>query len=69
MIKCHLSSLLGQRRLKISEVARATGLNRNTVTLLYKEEATRVELATLESLCEYLECSISDLIEYIPNDA
>ena len=50
MIKCHLSRLLGERRLKISDVAKATDLNRGTLTRLYHETAQRVELSDLETL-------------------
>ena len=46
MIKCHLSRLMGERKLKISDVARDTGLHRNTITLLYQETATRIDLET-----------------------
>src|SRR5574337_701753 len=51
MIKCHLSRLLGERKLKISDVARDTGVNRGTLTRLYHETAERVELETLNVLC------------------
>jgi len=44
MIRCHFARLLGERKLKISDVARDTGLHRNTITLLYNETATRVDL-------------------------
>lgn len=65
MIKCHLSGLMGIHKLKISDVARETGLHRNTITLLYKEEATRVELETIEKLCKLFNCSVCDLFELI----
>jgi putative transcriptional regulator len=64
MIKCHLSRLMGEKKLKIADVARDTGLNRNTITLLYKETANRIELDTIEKLCELFECEVSDLLEY-----
>ena len=64
MIKCHLSRLMGERKLKIADLARDTGLNRNTVTLLYKETATRVDLETMDTLCQYFECSVGDLFEH-----
>lgn len=41
MIKCHLSRLMGERKLKISDVARETGINRGTITRLYHETAVR----------------------------
>ena len=63
MIKCHLSRILGERKLKISEVARETGLHRNTLTLLFDETAERVDLNTIDVLCKYFECSVGDLFE------
>ena len=63
MIKCHLSRLMGERKLKISDVARDTGLHRNTVTLLYQETATRVDLEAIEALCKYFNVQVGELFE------
>lgn len=68
MIKCHLSRMLGERKLKISDLARDTGLNRGTLTRLYHETAERVELEVLSALCGYLRCDLSELLEYIPDE-
>ena len=43
MIRCHFARLLGERKLKISDVARDTGINRGTLTRLYYETAERLE--------------------------
>ncbi|MDI1267865.1 MAG: helix-turn-helix transcriptional regulator [Polaromonas sp.] len=64
MIKCHLSRLMGERKLKISDVARDTGLHRNTITLLYQETATRVDLEAINSLCKYFDVSVGQLFEF-----
>ena len=50
--------------MKIADVARETGLNRNTVTLLYKETATRVDLDAVDLLCELFECEVGELFSY-----
>ncbi len=63
VIKCHLSRLMGERKLKISDVSRDTGLHRNTVTLLYQETATRIDLDAIETLCRYFDVSVGDLFE------
>lgn len=63
MIKCHLSKILGEKKLKVSEVSRDTGINRGTITRLYQETAVRVEFDVLETLCRYLECEIGELLE------
>ncbi|USA43768.1 helix-turn-helix transcriptional regulator [Spongiibacter taiwanensis] len=65
MIKCHLSRLMGERKLKVTDVARDTGLHRNTITLLYKETATRVDLEAIDKLCDYFNCDVKDLFERI----
>ena len=65
MIKCNLSTLMGAKKVKIADVARDTGLHRNTITLLYKEEATRIELDTIEKLCDYFDCSVGELLERV----
>lgn len=66
MVSCHLPQLMARDGLCVSDVARATGLNRSTVTALCKGTATRVELPALESLCELFHCQIGDLLEYQP---
>jgi len=68
MIKCHLSRLMGERKLKLVDVARETGLHRNTITLLYDESASRVDLDAINKLCNFFNCSIEQLFEYIPDE-
>jgi putative transcriptional regulator len=65
MIKCHLSKLMGEKKVKIVDVARETGVNRGTITRLYHETASRVELEVIDALCRYLECDVGDLFELI----
>ena len=68
MIKCHLSKLMGERKLKISDVARETGLHRNTITLLYQETATRVDIEAINLLCRYFEVPVGELFEWREDD-
>ena len=68
MIKCHLSRLLGERKLKISDVSRETGINRGTLTRMYQETAERVDLSVIGALCDYLDCDVADLFENVPSD-
>ena len=63
MIRCHFARLLGERKLKISDVARDTGINRGTLTRLYYETAERIELEVLDQLCSYFSIELPELIE------
>lgn len=64
MIKCHLSRILGEKKLKISDVARETGVHRGTITRLYQETASRIELQDIDELCRFLGHSVGELFEY-----
>ncbi|WP_394243827.1 helix-turn-helix domain-containing protein [Vibrio astriarenae] len=66
MLKCHLSKIMGERKLKISDVSRDTGINRGTITRLYNETATRVELEVIDTLCSYFDITVAELFERIP---
>lgn len=65
MIRCHLSRLMGEHKMKIADVARETGLNRSTITTLYKETASRVELDAVDKLCRLFKCEVGELFERV----
>lgn len=64
MIRCHFARLMGERKLKISDVARDTGVNRGTLTRLYYETAERIEVDVLDKLCAYFGVPVGDLLEH-----
>ena len=68
MIRCHLGRLLGERKLKISDVARDPGINRGTLTRLYQETVERIEIDAINRLCGYLGVTVADLLEYQPDE-
>lgn len=69
MIRCHFARLMGERKLKISDVHRDTAINRGTLTRLYYEDAERVEIEVLDKLCTYFSCAIGDLLEHVGEEA
>ena len=67
MIKIHLSRILGEKRITQAELARQTGIRPSTISDIYNEMTERLNVEYLDRICEYLDCSITDLIEYVPN--
>lgn len=65
MIRCRLSELMRQHRLRTAELARLTGLNRSTISALCRNTATRVELPAVERLCEVFDCEVGELFERV----
>ncbi len=67
MIKIHLSRILGEKRITQAELARQTGIRPSTISDIYNESTERLNIRYLDRICEYLDCDITDLMEYIPN--
>jgi putative transcriptional regulator len=59
---------MGRDKLRISDVSRITGLNRSTVTALYKETVTRLDLASIDALCNLFGCQVGELFEHVPEE-
>lgn len=68
MVCNNLSEILGRRRLKISEVAKETGIPRNSLTAIYYERYTCVNLNTVEKLCDFLDCSVGEMFYIAKGD-
>lgn len=68
MIHCTLSTQMGKRRMRIADVARATGLHRETITQLYYDRKQRYSKDLLNSLCRALSCQPHDLLVYIDSE-
>jgi len=57
---------MGERRVRLIDVARATRISRNMLAKLYYDRARRVDLGDLNELCHYFRCSVGDLLELVP---
>jgi putative transcriptional regulator len=65
VISSLLSRLMGEKRVRIIDVARATGISRNMLSKLYHDRARRVDLSDIAQLCDYFGCSIGELFETV----
>lgn len=67
MIRIYLSRVLGDKRITQTALSKGTGIRPGTINLMYHEYAKRINLSDLNKICAFLECKLSDLIEYIPD--
>jgi len=58
-----LRHLLVDNRLNMADLRRATGLGRNTTASLNADKS--VSLDTIAAICEYLNCRIEDVVEFV----
>lgn len=55
-----------ERDLSRKEIEAATGINKNTIGRLYND--IDVSINTIKTICEFFECDISDIVEFITPD-
>lgn len=65
MIICNLNTLLAERNLKITKVAKDTGISRTTLTSLANNYSQGIQFETLNTLCMYLDIKPENFFEYV----
>ena len=69
MIKCNLQDLIWERRTRLSELARSSGVSYKTIHSLYHGKTTRIDFATINALCSALKYTHGDLFTYTADDS
>jgi putative transcriptional regulator len=67
MINIRLDYLLLDRRMKLKDLAEATGLAINNLSILKTNKARAIRFSTLEAICKAMDCTPGELIEYVPD--
>lgn len=61
-----LWKLLIDRNINKTTLAENCGISRPTISKMSKGEY--VDMKTLDKICNYLKCSLQDIVEHIPNN-
>ncbi|KAA0939832.1 MAG: helix-turn-helix domain-containing protein [Psychrobacter sp.] len=68
MIVSKLPVILAEKKLRVADVVRATGMSKSTLHKLYNEESSRIDFNTIDQLCEFLDVQVGDLFIYKSNN-
>lgn len=70
MYKSKLRYLMADKKInKITDLMSATGVSRPPLDKLFKEDRLEtLSLEVLAKICDFFQCPLQDLIEYIPNE-
>ena len=68
MIRSRLHNIMGDRRLKVADVQRMTGVAYGTLHKIYHGRQQRMDYDTLDALCKGLDCQPGDLLEFVPDE-
>lgn len=73
MIRFKLKEMIAKKefteggRITVASIAEATGIHRMTLSKLLNHRGANTGTDNLSRLCEYFDCRVEDLIEYIPD--
>lgn len=65
-IKIKLDELIKEKNISKNKLSHKAEMQRTQINQYCKGEITRLDTAVLARLCTALDCSISDLLEFIP---
>lgn len=60
-----LEQILADRNISINKLMRDTNTDFKVIKRLMTGDITRIDTNVLARLCDYLECTITDIVEYI----
>ena len=64
MIISNLAVLLAERKLKVADLVRSTGINKSTLHKLYNDESVRIDFETIDKICIALDVEVGDLLVF-----
>lgn len=62
-----LDDILKERKISINKVIRDTNTDFKVLKRILTGELVRFDIFVIARLCNYLNCTITDIIEYVPN--
>ena len=59
-----LDSILKKKKISINKISRDTNTDFKVLKRLITGELVKIDIFVLARICDYLECSIEDIVEY-----
>ena len=67
MIEIHLDVMMAKRKMSLNELSEKVGITLANLSILKNNKAKAIRFSTLEAICKALDCSVADIIEYVPD--
>lgn len=67
MIVLHLDVMMAKRKMSLNELSDKVGITLANLSILKNNKAKAIRFSTLEAICQALDCSVADIMEYVPD--
>lgn len=68
MIMIHLDVMMAKRKMSLNELSEKVGITLANLSILKNNKAKAIRFSTLEAICRALDCSVADILEFVPDD-
>ncbi len=69
MIIINLDVMMAKRKISLNELSQKVGITVANLSILKNNKAKAIRFSTLDSICRVLDCTPSDIIEYVKDDS
>lgn len=67
MIVIHLDVMMAKRKMSLNELSEKVGITLANLSILKNNKAKAIRFSTLEAICQALDCSVADIMEFVPD--
>ena len=68
MIVINLDVMMAKRKMSLNELSDRVGITLANLSILKNNKARAIRFSTLNAICKALNCTVGDIIEYMPSD-
>ena len=67
MIVIHLDVMMAKRKMSLNELSENVGITLANLSILKNNKAKAIRFSTLEAICQALDCTVADIMEFVPD--
>jgi len=68
MVMINLDVIMAKRKMSLNELSDKVGITLANLSILKNNKAKAIRFSTLNAICRALDCQVSDIIEYVPDE-
>ena len=68
MIVINLDVMMARRKMSLNELSDRVGITLANLSILKNNKAKAIRFSTLNAICRALNCTVGDILEYVPSE-
>ena len=64
MIVINLDVMMAKRKISLNELSSKVGISLANLSILKNNKAKAIRFSTLDAICQALDCTVEDILEY-----